>query len=88
VAVVCGGDLDIMTLRHSKATWLEEWFYYCEQAYGRSRVRSEDLAKDYQIDLKPARKIFLYKLQLVLHARSRYPKYSTHLEDTRLRDSK
>jgi hypothetical protein len=62
VAVVCGGDLDQMTLHHSNATWLEEWLYYFEKAYGRTRVRSEDLAKDYGIALKSSSKIFLCKL--------------------------
>jgi hypothetical protein len=55
VAVVCGGDVGLMTLRQSRMTWLEEWVFYLEKAYGRSRIRAEDLADDYCIGLKTAR---------------------------------
>jgi hypothetical protein len=88
VAIVCGGDIDVMTLRHSTATWIKEWIFYCERAYGRSHIRAEDLASDYTIGLKSSRKTFLSKLQLVLRASSRHPKYATHEEDVKLRDTK
>jgi hypothetical protein len=61
---------------------------YFEWGYRRSRTRLKDLAVDYNIHKRTARRIILAKLQMVNRARSRWPAYATHEEDRHFRNKK
>jgi len=87
-AILCGGDIDLLTSTVSRLTWIEEWIFYFEMSYGRTTIRWEDYEKEYDTTQKPLRKIFHNKLELTLSCRRRWPMYASHAEDVEFRDPK
>jgi hypothetical protein len=86
VAIVCGGDLDLMTRTSSNLTWLEEWVFHLEMMYGRTKICWQDYVHDYGHYQNGLRHIFKEKLGLIVSARKRWPMYALHQEDVTLRD--
>ena len=87
VLIVCNGSLDLMTKKLTCLTWCEEWFMYFEWAYGRTHMSLGNLARAYKTSHRSTVKIILAKLQMVLNARSSWPKYASLIEDESLRNS-
>jgi len=85
VAIVCCGDIAVMTKSVLFLSWLEEWLFYCEMMYGHSGMRWIDYARSYKISKKVLRRVFKHKLALVIEARHHWPIYATHEEDVMFR---
>lgn len=79
--IVCGGDIDMMTKKFCKLSWLEEWVLYFEFAYGRTHVRLNDYRKRWNIRVKTIRKVLKRKLSLIIRMRNIWPRYASLEED-------
>jgi len=86
-AVVCCGDLLVLTRTTSFMTWLEEWFFYFEMVYGHSMNQWVDFSFKYQMATKVLCQVYRTKLALVLKAQNCWPLYVTNDEDIRLHKS-
>ena len=87
VAAVSDGNVDAMTKQVSNLTWFEEWFLYCEFMYGKTISSLQAAAALYGIsNPRTIPKVIDAKLDLVLTARRRWPKYATMQEDAKLRN--
>jgi hypothetical protein len=88
VAIVCGGDIDLMTQTSSLLTWLENWVLHLEMMYryGRTHICWQDYVHEYDHHQHGLHQIFKEKLGLVISARNRWPKYALYQEDVKFRD--
>jgi len=87
VAIVCGGNKNVMMCSHSYLSWFEEWFFYLEMVYGHSAIRWEEYSKRYHISIHVLRRAFKDKLAIVLQSRQQWPMFATNEEDILLRKS-
>jgi hypothetical protein len=85
VMVLCDGDLNKVFSTTSTLTWLEEWVFYFELTYGRTRVRWEDYQADWILHEDHLRALLKSKLILELETRKRWPAYASVSEDAKLR---
>ena len=88
IFVVCEGDVDLMVNRFTSLTWLEEWFFYFEQTWGRSFTQWWQVSQFYTHGHRVMRDLFRFKLALVKRSRSRWPTWATYEEDKALRKPK
>jgi len=87
VAVVCNGNVGILTKTATCLTWLEEWMMHFQFAIGNSRTL-EDLANDFKCSIYLARNVLKDKRQKVMRAREAWPTFLSHEEDKALRAEK
>ena len=85
VAIICGGDINLITSLSSKMTWLEEWIFYFEFIYGHSKNRWCDYASAYKLHENHCRKVFKCNLNIAIDACNWWPMYLSHEEDCRFR---
>merc|ERR1712032_1206587 len=88
VIIICGGDMDQITVTSTKLTWLEEWIFFFEYIYGHSKNRLCDYESEYNLCRNACRMLFRSKLLLAMKARNRWPMYASHEEDCKLRKEK
>jgi hypothetical protein len=86
-AVVYAGCLDKMAKTVTKMTWLEELFFLYEFSWGRSKIRVQDNAQDYNCSYNTLRKALQYRLRWELDCRVRWPMYASYEEDAKFRDA-
>ena len=86
VALICGGDLTIMTRTSSYLTWVEEWLFYFEFGWGRSTIRLCDYTTTYRCREKSLRLVLRAKVSLIKAMRDRWPMYASYAEDAKFRD--
>jgi hypothetical protein len=67
-------------------TSMEEWFFFLEYTYGRSRNRWEDHVRDWNLPVKALRKLLNNKLEQELQTRQDWPVYASVGEDMKLRN--
>jgi len=87
VAVICDGNLETMMQQTTVMTWLEEWIFVEEFAYGRTRIRWQDFESDWKKNDKSLWRVLHDKMKLILQARRNWPMYATVEEDLDLRDA-
>ena len=85
IAIACNGDPEVMVDKISAMTWLEEWFYYFEDIWGRTIHRDVDAARQYLVSAHTLRKVAIHKQRIVSKARSRWPRFALHEDDVILR---
>ena len=85
-ALICGGDLAVMTRTSSQLTWLEEWLFYFEFGWGRGTIQLCDYITTYRCREKSLRFILRDKVSLVQAMRARWPMYASYAEDAKFRD--
>ena len=83
--IVCGGDIETLTYKKHRLTWMEEWVLYFEYVYGRTHIRVNDYSKQWGINRDIIRKIIRNKLSMIIKVRDLWPKYATIDEDEALR---
>ena len=88
VAIVCNGDIDLITERNSWLTWYEEWFLYFEFLYGRTVVHFRGTAVTYKTNKNTVARIVKKKIKMIKKMRDLWPKYLSYKEDDFLRDTK
>jgi hypothetical protein len=81
IAVVCDGDIDVITSSGTALTWFEEWYLYFEVFYGKSVSRWVDVSDKYGLSDACLRPVYNRKLDMVLHVREVWPRYVTYNED-------
>ena len=87
-AITYGGYLDEMIRTATKLDWLEELMLFYEFGQGWTNVRQKDYAKTYNINRDTMVKDLLYRLQIELKCRERWPMYATHEEDMKFCEEK
>lgn len=85
-AVVCGGDLERLTKRCTKMTWVEHWLLVFDFVWGRSKIRFQEFEKEYDCSDKTLRNALRQNLRMVLECRARWPMYASYDEDAKFRD--
>ena len=83
--IVCGGDIETLTYKKHRLTWMEEWVLYFEYVYGRTHIRVNDYSKQWGINRDIIQKIIRNKLSMIIKVRDLWPKYATIDEDEALR---
>jgi hypothetical protein len=84
VVIVCNGDLVRMMEKESSMTCFEEWFLYFQWEYGRESTTFPLLKDSFKMSESTIRKILRHKLNAVLEARKRWPRFVTLEEDVTL----
>ena len=85
IVIACNGDPEVMVDKISTMTWLEEWFYYFEDIWGRTIHRDVDAARLYLVSAHTLRKVALHKQRIVSNARRKWPRFALHEDDVILR---
>ena len=83
--IVCDGDVEILTCKNHKLTWMEEWVFYFEYVYRRTHIRMNDYSKQWGINRDIIQKNIRNKLSMNIKVRDLWPRYATLDEDKTLR---
>jgi hypothetical protein len=85
--MLCYVDLENMiTTTSTTMTSMEEWIFFLEYTYGRSRNRWEDHVRDWNLPVKALRKLLNNKLEQELQTRQNWLMYAFVGEDIELRE--
>ena len=84
VVVVCNGDVVQMMKKKSSMTWFEEWFLFFQWEWGRESTTLTLLLDFFKMSESTIRRVLRHKLNAVLEARKRWPRFATLEEDVTL----
>jgi hypothetical protein len=85
IAVICDGNIEIMTKTTTKLSWLEEWLVFYMKLWGKNTQRWVDLHVKFGVGEHTLQRIFDIKLKMHKEKRDKWPKYATFNEDRALR---
>jgi hypothetical protein len=76
VAIMCNGNFEKMITTTTMMTRIEEWVFFLEYTYGKTRNRWVDYAKDWNLCAKSLRILLNNELEHELPTRLNWPMYA------------
>ena len=87
IFVVCNGDIDLITKKHTVLTWYEAWFMHFEFKWGRTLPRLRDVVREYGPCKRDILRDIKLKYSIKRKARDTWPAYASYKEDMALRNA-
>jgi hypothetical protein len=84
VVVVCNGDVVQMMKKESSMTWFEEWFLFFQWERGHKSTPLTLLQDYFKMSKSTICRVLWHKLNAVLEARKRWPRFAMLEEDVNL----